>query len=29
MLATMALLQGRGAEAFLAEQEITYWLRKS
>ncbi|GAW96242.1 MULTISPECIES: FAD:protein FMN transferase [Colwellia] len=28
MLATLALLQGKGAEQFLSEQEVTYWARR-
>ncbi len=28
ILATLALLQGQDAEAFLLEQEITYWARR-
>lgn len=28
MLATLALLQGEGAEQFLSEQEVTYWSRR-
>lgn len=28
MLATLALLQGEGAEQFLSEQEVTYWARR-
>jgi thiamine biosynthesis lipoprotein len=28
ILATLALLQGQEAEAFLTEQEITYWVRR-
>ena len=28
MLATLAMLQGEGAEQFLSEQEVTYWSRR-
>lgn len=28
ILATLALLQGREAESFLTEQEVTYWARR-
>jgi len=28
MLATLALLQGQDAEAFLTEQEVTFWARR-
>ncbi len=28
ILATLALLQGKKAEAFLTEQEVTYWARR-